>query len=637
MRLFQTFLIICVFQLGFAQLNTEAIVKAESEAYEKKNNHKYKKYNLGYDVIFHRLSLEIDPAVRFISGSVYTEFKAEINGLSQIVFDLDDRMTVDSVIYHGSNIGFSQSNDELNISIQTLNLGDTDSLLVHYHGDPSVNEQKGFSYDYHATGPIAWTLSEPYGAYGWWPCKQQLEDKVDSFEMFVTVPKGNKAAGLGLLQSVDTLSDSSLVFHWIHKYPVATYLVAVAVTNYNVFTHFAKFSDGDSIAILEYMYPEFMFIADTQALKIEPMMYLFDSLFGDYPFRNEKYGHAQWGRGGGMEHQTMSFMSDLDFDLMAHELAHQWYGDKITCGSWKDIWLNEGFATYLTCLAYEKLRPRSEWEEYIKIHLNRATSEPDGSVYVYDTTSVSRIFSGRLSYSKAALVLHMLRWELGDEDFYQGMRDYTANVDLCYEFARTGDFIDAMENVSGKDLTDFFVRWVYSEGFPILSIKWSRKTTNSIEFDIAEVPSHSSVSLFPLNIEFQLYGSNGEDTIVLVPLSSLAQISTIEVGFKVVNVVYDPNIWLLAKATIVEGDHKDLAAVALFPNPSNSSFEVYIKDKRIDSIEVYDNLGQLVQANLSYSRKNETVLVKHELSRGLYYVKAYVGSEAVVARLIVVN
>ncbi len=612
-----------------AQDHWEALIKSEQEAYLFKAGVKFKAEGDEYDLLYQKLNMRIDPSVRSVTGSVLSRFEAKQSSFNELAFDLDSRMTVDSVIRDGSIIPFDHSSDELRIAWPSIDSGTRGEVQVFYSGDPSVNEYKGFSYDNHMTGPISWTLSEPYGAYGWWPCKQQLYDKIDSFDMSIQVPDGNKAAGLGLLISVDTLQNNELVFNWEHRYPVVTYLVAVAVTNYDEFTHYVHFSPTDSMPILEYIYPEFMFIADTQALKVEDMILLFDSLCGPYPFKTEKYGHAQWGRGGGMEHQTMSFMSDLDFTLMAHELAHQWYGDKITCGSWQDIWLNEGFATYFTAIAYEYLRPRQEWEQYMMSHFTRATSENQGSVFVYDTTSVSRIFSGRLSYSKASYVLHMLRWEIGDVAFFEGIKNYSLSSELCYEFARTADLQWYLEQSYGQSLQDFFDRWVYKEGFPNLQIIWSRQAGNAVEFDVGQSSSHSSVSFFPLNIEFRLKGE-GKDTTVVIQHRNNSEKIEIDPGFKVTEVEYDPNLWLLAKTTLLEGDHTDLSSVVVFPNPSNGQLEVYLKDKRIDQLEVFDRLGRsLIQSNPP-SRKNESVLLNHDLSPGAYFLRVSVGEEQVV-------
>lgn len=636
MRVALTYLLGLTFLISaYGQDHFEALIKAEQDHYKVKSNIKYKASGPQYDLVYQHLNLKIDPAIRSIQGSVQSSFVTLETGFTSIEFDLDSRMTVDSVIYQGNSIGFLHNSDVVQIALASLDSGILAHIEVFYHGDPSVNEYKGFSYDVHMTGPISWTLSEPYGAYGWWPCKQQLADKIDSFDMSIQVPKGNKAAGIGLLVAVDTLSDSSLIFHWEHRYPLATYLAAVAVTNYEEFTHYVTFHDGDSMPVLEYIYPEFMFIADTQAYRVEGMLILMDSLCGPYPFRSEKYGHAQWGRGGGMEHQTMSFMSDLDFSLMAHELAHQWYGDKITCGSWQDIWLNEGFATYLTAVAYEHLSSRAAWEEYMNSTLTRATSETFGSVFVYDTTSVSRIFSGRLSYSKAAMVIHMLRWELGDDDFYKGLKDYTAGADVCYEFAKTADLQFYMEQASGQNLDEFFDLWIYQQGFPYLTITWNRSTNTKLKFDISQLPSHPSVSFFPLRIEFRLRGDNGEDTLLVVPQSKLAEQLEFDVGFKVTSVEYDPNIWLLAKATLIEGNHNDLSSISVFPNPSSGSVEVYMKDKRIDELKIYNRLGQLVMEQELNSRKNESVQLNHFLNPGVYFIELRSGDQVSISKFVV--
>jgi aminopeptidase N len=237
--------------------------------------------------------------------------------------------------------------------------------------------------------------------------------------MNITIPKNNKAAGMGNLIKVDTLlPDSGFVYHWQHRYPIATYLVAVAVTNYYEESHFIQLSDGDSIFHLDYIYPSYKPQADTLRWAIDGMMRGFDSLFGDYPFRKEKYGHAMFGRGGGMEHQTMSFMSRLDFDLMAHELAHQWFGNKITCGSWQDLWLNEGWATYSNAIALELIKSKKEHHDFLIKSIGRATRNNGGSVFAYDTTNVNELFNGDMRYRKGAMVLHQLRWQIGDSAFF---------------------------------------------------------------------------------------------------------------------------------------------------------------------------------------------------------------------------
>ncbi|MBR9861234.1 T9SS type A sorting domain-containing protein [bacterium] len=624
----------CFGLMGNAQDELESIIKAERDAFYKKQDSRAKRSGQNYDVTYQYLDIAVDPAVRYIRGSVYSECRALEDNFTLLALDLDYRMIVDSVQSEGVDIPFNHSGDEILIDFAAVDSGEMVSFTVYYQGDPTGNEQRGFYVDNHMTGPIAWTLSEPYGAYGWWPCKQQLSDKIDSFDMSVTVPKGNKAAGLGLLSSVDTLQDSSLVFNWKHRYLTTTYLVAVAVTNYEEFTHYAHFIDGDSLMVLEYVYPEYMHIADTQAIKVDPMITLFDSLCGPYPFKKEKYGHAMWGRGGGMEHQTMSFMSDFDFSLMAHELVHQWYGNKITCGSWQDIWLNEGFATFFTTVAYEYLLP-SEYVEYLTITRDRVMTQEDGSVFVDDTTDVGRIFSGPMSYRKGAMVLQMLRWNLGDSIFYEGIRRYTSNAELCYDFARTIDLIDAMEEVSGEELDDFFNLWVYEEGYPYLNIRWYRTSSESVTFEVSETTSHPSVSFFPLKIPIQILGENGEDSIYVLDLTQNNQTFEFNTGFKVTGTVYDPWVKILARTNLLEGDHMDTEDIAVYPNPAESEVRVYVRDRKIDRIELYDMQGRLILEEQQLSKMNQPGIISVEyIKSGAYTVKAYSGDEIYLIKLI---
>src|SRR5690606_6891199 len=135
-------------------------------------------------------------------------------------------------------------------------------------------------------------------------------------------------------------------------------------TNYQVDVQYAPLST-DSLLMLSYAYPEDFGMVSSAATSLLPKITLFDQLFGPYPFAAEKYGHAQFSWGGGMEHQTMSFMGSFHPEIMSHELAHQWFGDKVTCGSWAEIWLNEGFATYLSGLAYEHHSPNfcNPWKQ----------------------------------------------------------------------------------------------------------------------------------------------------------------------------------------------------------------------------------------------------------------------------------
>ena len=218
-----------------------------------------------------------------------------------------------------------------------------------------------------------------------------------------------------------------------------------------------------------------------------------------YPYSKEKYGHAEFGWGGGMEHTTMTFMGGWNRGLIAHELAHQWFGNKVTCGSWEDIWLNEGFATYLAALVIENFDGETSFKAWRSSSINYITSQSSGSTFVTDTTSVNRIFDGRLSYNKGAMILHMLRYKLGDDPFFQGIKNYLADPKIAYGYARTIDLQRHLEAVSSIDLTEFLNDWFLGEGYPTYQVTWYQNPTNKeVQFTVNQNQSHSSVSFFEM-------------------------------------------------------------------------------------------------------------------------------------------
>ena len=562
-----------------------------------------------YDLMYHRLEWEVDPRERNIKGTVTSHFKA-LADMDEIVFDLADNMTVTRIRQRGEELNFSHGRDDrLSVELkETLQSGRTDSISVSYQGDPLSSGFGSFEVTTHGSArtPVLWTLSEPYGAKGWWPCKQDLVDKVDSVDIFITHPAEYKAASNGTLISEMETGDTRIT-HWKHRYPIPAYLIAIAVTNYRVYEQ----NVGQApFKIVNYLYPE-SYEQTVRNLEIAPtIMNFFREKFGEYPYSREKYGHAQFGWSGGMEHSTMSFMGSWSQSLIAHEMAHQWFGNKITCNSWQDIWLNEGFATYLDGLVTEELsgvEKFADWRAYLN---QKITSEPWGSVHVKDTASVSRIFDSRLSYAKGAMVLHMLRYKLGDQAFFEGLDSYLKDPELVYGYAATSDLIRHLETASGEDLGEFFRDWIYGQGYPIYEVIWSQSQEGILNFQVNQSQSHSSVSFFEMPLPVTVYGSGGELKNLRMEVSENGQSFSTDPGFPVSSVEIDPDGHLVSgrnRVTLGLDQEALLKSIAIYPNPVRDLLTIEMEGtSELRKITIYDILGKKVLEQLEPGSQVQT-------------------------------
>lgn len=550
--LFFTTLLIC--NACFSQSKnidvTKQLAQIEKRSFDAQHSLKNLSLASGnFKVNYYRCRWNIDPAVRYISGSVTSYFKI-LASTNNIVYDFTNELTVDSVIFRKHKIGFLQkSNKTLVINFQTIMAANkTDSVSVFYHGVPpdSGDFTGGFVQSTHEETPVIWTLSEPYGAAGWWPCRNGLDDKADSIDVYITHPSKYKASGNGML--VNTITNgSNTTSHYKHRYPIASYLVAFAVTNYSIFTKTIVLN-GITVPVIQYIYPEDLTDFENRTYLVLNAMRLFSNNFGTYPFYKERYGQTEFGFGGGMEHQTNSFVVNTGEILMVHELAHQWFGDKITCGSWQDIWLNEGFATWMADMFYTEKLDTAYYKPFVEGDLNDIVSKPGGSVFVEDTTNSDRIFDSRLTYHKGGFLLRMLRWTLGDSDFFHGINQYLTDPKLAYGFARTKDLQHNLQQASGKNLDYFFTQWFYGKGYPSFIVNWYQDNTGKLHFTVNETTSvPASVSFFKVLLPVRLI--NGSDTkTIRLQCNQNNQIFTIDdPGFTVRRIEIDPDKYLISK------------------------------------------------------------------------------------------
>ena len=548
------------------------------------------------DMHYQVMKWDINPANYYITGEITYYFKSLVPGLTQLILDLTDELTIDSITRNGEHLTYAHGTDQLlRIDLyKTLAPGDYDTLTINYQGIPPSNGFGSFEQGTHSGAPIIWTLSEPYGARDWWPAKQDLIDKVDSVDIYITTPPGNLAASNGKLISISD-TDGYLVHYWKHRYPIVAYLIALSVTNYADYSQYVPLPNGDSIEILNYVYPETLEQSKTATESSIDIMQLFNELFDIYPFAAEKYGHAQFGWGGGEEHQTMSFMGGFSFGLQAHEMAHQWFGNKVTCGSWRDIWLNEGFATYLTGLTLERFSPDQYWPAWKNSTMSSATSQPGGSVWVDDTTSVGRIFDGRLSYNKASYLLHMMRWIVGDSTFFQASRNYLDGSGTSFDFGTTDELKGYFEAESGRDFDEFLADWFYGQGYPTYQLRWAQHADSVIVW-VGQLQSHPSVDFFEMPIPI-LIVADDVPTIHRVEHTQQDQRFSFFIGNTGVDSVgFDPDKWILSRnntiteiSTAVDDQYADDTFI-VYPNPANDFIE-FISPASVNSVELIDAIG----------------------------------------------
>ena len=591
-----------------------------------------------YDITYHKLEFNVDPAVYLISGKITTTYTALAN-MNSIVFDLANELTVSSVVSNSQNLSFLQNgNNELVITLPaTQVVGTSATVKIIYSGAPPVNGFNAFTTQVRGNGSkTLYTLSEPFGARDWWPCKQDLNDKVNSIDVYITAPSQYVAVSNGVEPEAPIVNGTSKTTHFHHSYAIPAYLICMAVTNYTIYNQTAG-AAPNQYPIINYIYPEsFNSSLQTQLAQTPLLLNLFSNLFELYPFHNEKYGHAQFGWGGGMEHTTVSFMVGFDRQLIAHEMAHQWFGDKITCGTWKDIWLNESFATYVASLVYENFNGAAAFVNDKTSMINFITSGTGGAVFLTDAeaTDVNRIFDSRLTYNKGAMVLEMLRFKMGDTAFFQAIKNYLADPSLAYGYAVTTNLKSHLEAVYGSSLTEFFNDWIYNQGYPSYTITAQNWGAGQGRFTINQAQSDASVSYFEMPVPIRIHGSGGQQQDIVLNNTVNGEVFIKPINFPITSVEFDPDKHLISKNNNILLGNEDFdleKAICLYPNPANDLVHIQLPTTlTLEKVTIYNNLGQVVLEN------NAVDFSLSSISSGVYEVQLQT-SEGVFHKKIIKN
>ena len=491
-----------------------------------------------YDARYYRLDLTIDPSVRRITGQATVRGTVIEGPLRRIELDLDDALGVTGVIRpeEGDTLTFTHVNRLLTVELPgSLDSGADFSFVVSYRGSPLGDS---FHFDTQAGKPMIWTLSAPYGARSWWPCKDYPEDKADSVDIVVRSPTGMLAASNGTLRA--DIDDGATATRWWHEaHPIATYLVSLAIHPYRYYSDwYHPSSQPDSMPIVFYNFAASQENARPVQAKVKQMIAYFASRFGEYPFLDEKYGHAEFLWNGGMENQTITSLGTYTESVVAHELSHMWWGDFVTCRDYHDIWLNEGFATYCEALWAEAVGGPGQY------HAKMAETKyvGSGSVYAPDTFDPNRIYDKNLSYYKGSWVLHMLRHLVGDDDFFGILREYRTRH--AGGTASTADFRAVAEEISGQDLGPFFQEWVYGERAPVYQYQWSAAPAGGTWDLSVRVQQLQDGQIFTMPIDLVITTA-GSVVRNVVENSGADQTFRISVQGQPTKVELDPDEWIL--------------------------------------------------------------------------------------------
>jgi hypothetical protein len=578
-----------------------------------------------YDVKYYKLDIAMENTSRNVAGSVWMRVRVGSQPLDSLAFELykapagspasASTLIIDSVVVNGRRSpGIRRANYDATAALaQPAAAGSLADARIYYHGEApagnsaAIGNALSTASGYRMGGTffpynVTWSLSEPFAAHEWFPCKQVLTDKADSSDVWVTTTLPNKVGSNGVLARTVTLPNNKVRYEWKSRIAIDYYLISVAVAPYLEYVNYANPVGGPRIPIVNYVYDQNALNYYRAEIDRTPgFIENYSGLVGLYPFAAEKYGHSMAPLGGGMEHQTMTTQDGFDFTLTAHELFHQWFGDNVTCASWEDIWLNESFASYgeyLSLQAFSTPLNARGWMDNAHTFAQRSS----GSIYVADTTNVNSIFDYYLTYKKGAGVVHMLRFLLNDDvKFFRALRTY--QTQFRSSTARTADLQRVFEAEAGRPLGYFFQQWFRGNGYPTFNVRWNQ-VGNTCVLRVSETASEPALTpFFITEVEYKLNFTDGSSWVVRLGQSQATSTFNIPVGATLSSIVVDPNQWIMDlpgtitfDATLPLASRASTAAqlLMLYPNPCRDQLVLAELPASRASVEALDATGRLV-------------------------------------------
>jgi len=590
-----------------------------------------------YDALHYDLSLRIAPDSTVYEGSLTMTARNLDPGVGRsITLDLSDTtLSVAAVSVDGESAGFTHADDLIWINMPpSIAEGDTFTVTVVYDGWPHAEGYGSFTVEEHRSGVSIQSFSEPFYARTWWPCKDRPDDKVTT-SLHITVPDTMTVTSNGLLSHVEDRIDGWATSHWNESYPIATYLVSLAISNYEII-HDTYISGTTTMPIIHYAFPHHVERARIDFERTPEMMNYFAGLFGEYPFIDEKYGMAVIRHVGALEHQTLTsigsntIIGNHAYDhTFAHELAHQWWGDMVTLADWRDIWLNEGFASYSEALWAEHT---GGLDAYLEWFTSRMHLDWEGTIYD-PLETISPIV-----YMKGAFVLHMLRGIFGKELLFDALLHYRSLYE--YDVATTFDFQEAVEAVIGEPLDWFFDQWVFGEDRPTYAYAWDQSESGDGVVVNLLIEQVQDGPVFRMPLTVRLYGPHGSVDARVVSGDRIERF-WLEAGAPIDSIGIDPDGWVLRwmdgeKPFETLSDSLPASAeFALSPNPARGAVRI-LYDTRPRSLNVYDAVGRLVrrlEPRESWSVWDTRNASGAGVSSGVYWIRG----DNIVRRVVVVR
>jgi aminopeptidase N len=568
-----------------------------------------------FDVQNYKLDLDIyncfiSPYTKSFSASNEVTLKID-TALNLISLNAKNTsLVIDSVRLGSLSLTFTHTGDILNINLDRLYTpGETIIFKIYYrHNNVTDN---GF----YAGSGMVFTDCEPEGARNWFPCWDKPSDKA-TLDLTARVPTNVLLGSNGRLAD-SVVSGGAIYYHWISRDPVSTYLMTmIGKVNYNLdVIYWRKLSNpNDSIPIRFYWNTGESGVANIKS-KMPSMMTRFSQIFCEHPFEKNGFATANnlfsW---GGMENQTLTILGPnyWNENVVAHEFGHQWFGDMISPGTWADIWLNEGFATYCEALWKETTTGYSSYKASINGDASGYLgSNPGWSIYnpawAVITPPQNTLFNTAMTYYKGSCVLHMLRYVLQDTSvFFNTLRGYASDtLNFKFKNAVTADFITKVNEQTGQDLNWFFDQWIYNPNHPVYANSYyfiGSASNWDVRFTAKQIQTNTV--FFKMPVEVKITFTGGSDTIIRVMNDVNNQTFVWNFSRQPVSLTFDPNSDIVLKqaSLILSADNSVEMIPAEFdlkqnyPNPFNPStmIEYNIPVSGYVSLKIYNLQGKEV-------------------------------------------